>query len=179
MKRVPVTKRWARLGPDSPSWLNHVPKAGVCLSAFVVARRGASILLGKPRVHDAWPTKGGFAKWRVVELEREGSWLLPATHLLMEESPDEAAKRITREWAGLKGTPRFLMVQSHLRPGRLWNPKLKDNHWDLCFVYELRPKSPPKLNPWWSEMKFVKPSEIRRMNIGRGHRDILEEAGYV
>lgn len=176
---APVTKRWARLGRDNASSLFHTPSAGVCLSVFVIARRDSSILLGHPRVHDGWPEKGGYPKKRALELDREGAWLLPATHLLMDEPPDQAARRITREWAGLKGAPKFKMVQSHLRPARLWNPKLKGNHWDLCFVYELRSRDCPKPKPWWSEMRFVQPSEIRRMNLGRGHLDILEEAGYI
>jgi len=176
---LPVAKRWARLGPDNPSRLIHSLKDSLCLSAFIVARRGTSILLGRPRAHDAWPKQGAYPKSQALELEKEGVWLLPATHLLMEESPDRAAKRIADKWAGLKGTPRFVMVQSHLRPLRLWNPKLKGNHWDICFVYELHPKGPIRHEPWWSEIRFVPLSEIRRIKLGRGHRDVLKEAGYL
>jgi len=179
MATIPVSKRWARLGPDNPSRLIHSLETSMCLSTFIVARRRDCILLGLPRGHDAWPEKGGYSKWQALELEKEGAWLLPATHLLMEESPDRAAKRIAHEWAGLKGNPRFVMVQSHLRPLRLWNPKLKGNHWDICFVYELHPRGPIRLKPWWSEMRFVPLSEIRSMNLGRGHRDVLEEARYL
>lgn len=179
MAATRVTKRWARLGPDNPRRLVHTPEAGVCLSAFVVARRGNSILIGRPHAHDAWPVKGGYPKRQASELERQAVWLLPATHLLMEESPDRAAKRIVREWAGLEGTPRLVMVQSHLRPIRLWNPKLRGNHWDICFVYELCPRGPINLKPWWSEMRFAPISAFRNINLGRGHRDVLEEARYL
>lgn len=176
---LPVTKRWARLGPDNSRRLMHSLETSLCLSAFVVARRGDSILLGRPHQHDAWPEKGGYPKWQALELEKEGVWLLPATHLMMEESPDQAAKRIVHEWARLRGTPKFVMAQSHLRPLRLWNPKLKGSHWDICFVYELHPKGPIRLRPWWSEIRFVPLSEIQTIKFGRGHRDILEEAGYL
>jgi len=179
MVTLPVTKRWARLGPNNPRRLIHMVETSLCLSAFVIARCGDSILLGRPRAHEAWLRKGGYPKWQAAELEKEGAWLLPATHLMMEEPPDRAAKRIANEWAGLKGTPRLVEVQSHLRPLRLWNQKLKGNHWDICFVYELLLKSAPRAKPWWAEIKFVPPSEIWRMNLGRGHRDILEEAGYI
>lgn len=175
----PVTKRWARLGKWDPHSLTHPSDAGVCLSAFVVARRGNSVLLGRPRGSDAWPKKGGYPKHLAVRLEREGAWLLPATHLLMEESPDRAAQRIARQWAGVKGRPHFAMVQSHTRPASLWRRGAKGNHWDLCFVYELFVRSLPKLKPWWSEMRFVPFSQVRRMNVGRGHMDILAEAGYL
>jgi hypothetical protein len=97
----------------------------------------------------------------------------------MEESPDQAAKRIAHEWAGIKENPRFAMVQSHLRPLKLWNPRLKGNHWDICFVYELQPKGPVHSKPWWSELRFIPRSEIRTIKIGRGHGDVLEEAGYM
>lgn len=177
----PITKRWARLGRRDPRMLAHPSDAGVCLSTFVVARRGDSVLLCRPHGSDAWPRKGGYPKHLAVQLEKEGAWLIPATHLLMEESPDHAAQRIAREWAGFRGRPRFLMVQSHTRPHWLipWRKGAKGNHWDLCFVYDLVVRSIPKRKPWWSEMRFVPFSEVHSMKIGRGHLDILEEAGYV
>jgi ADP-ribose pyrophosphatase YjhB (NUDIX family) len=173
---VPATKRWARLGPNDAKWLNHVPEAGVCISAFIIARRGPSILLGRPNAIEAWAEKGGFPTWRARNFQNEQAWFLPATHLLMEESPDQAAKRIAHAWTGLKGKPHFLMFQSHTRPSA---ESKTAKHWDLCFVYELNVRTLPKLKPWWSEMRFAKPSEIRRMNLGRGHKDILKEAKIV
>lgn len=172
-KRFPVSRRWARLGPENPSALKHVPEAGVCLSAFLIVKRNGSILLGRPHSHSAWPLKGGFPRWRAAELEKRDAWLLPATNLMMEEAPNRAARRIVNEWGGLEGKPRFVMIQSHLQPaGRL-------NHWAICFVYELHVRKDPTIKPWWSEMRFVKPSEIRRMKLGRGHRDILQEAHII
>lgn len=73
-------------------------------------------MLGRPHAHHAWPEMGGFPMRHAAEIEEERSWLLPATHLIMEESPDHAAKRIANKWAGVRGTPKFVMVQSHLRP---------------------------------------------------------------
>ena len=177
--KPPATKRWARLGPNDQKWLNHVPEAGVCISAFIIPRKGNSILLARPRGIGAWSEKGGFPTWRALRLEKEKAWLLPATHLLMEEAPDRAAERIAREWAGITGKPRFMMFQSHTRPSIVGNRKQSAKHWDLCFVYEMKTKRLPRLKPWWSEMRFVKPSEIRRMNLGRGHKDILRAAGLI
>jgi len=175
----PVAERWARLGPKNRHALVHTPKPGVCLSTFIIAKRRNSILLYHPRAHVAWETKGAFPKDLAAELAKKGAWLLPATHLLMEESPDRAARRITREWAGLKGNPRFLMVQSHIRPGGFRNSKVKGNHWDICFIYELTVRTVPKAKPWWTETRFVPISKISSMNLGRGHLDILKEAGFV
>jgi len=180
----PVDVRWARVGPRNPSWMTHTPRAGLCLSVFIVARKGDSILLGRPRAHDAWPEKGGFPKRNAAEIEKEGAWLLPATHLLMEESPDHAASRIAHEWVGLKGKPRFVMVQSHVRPQRRGRPGYKRSgrqlqHWDICFVYGMSARQLPKVRPWWSEMRYLPSTKIRKMKLARGHRDILEKAGYL
>jgi ADP-ribose pyrophosphatase YjhB (NUDIX family) len=114
----PLTKRWAPIGPHDSSWMIHVPKAGLCLSAFVVIRKANSILLGRPHAHTAWPEMGGFPMRHAAAIKKDGSWLLPATHLLMEEAPDHAARRIANQWAGVRGRPKFVMVQSHLRPSK-------------------------------------------------------------
>jgi ADP-ribose pyrophosphatase YjhB (NUDIX family) len=185
MRRPPVTERWARIGQRDPSWLIHVPKEGLCLSTFVVIRRGRRILLGRPHANNAWPEKGGFPKRHSAAIEKEGTWLMPATHLLMEEAPDRAARRIANQWAGVSGLPKFIMVQSHLRAPRrrTRQPQSKartgSNHWDICFVYELRTKAAPKPKSWWSETRFCTPLEIRGMTLGRGHKDILKAAGYL
>jgi len=175
----PVTKRWARLGKWNPKMLAHTHDAGVCLSAFIVAKRGNSVLVCRPRGSNAWPEKGGYPKHLAAKLEQEGAWLLPATHLLIEESPNHAAQRITSQWAGLKGQPRFVMVQSHTRRGSLWNRRAKRKHWDICFVYELAVHRIPSRKPWWSEIRFVPLSQMRSIKMGRGHKDVLSEAGYV
>ena len=183
MKReAPVTKRWARIGPRDSSWLRHVPAAGLCLSSFVIVRKGDYILLGLPHANNSWPEKGGYPTRHAVELEKNGSWLLPATHLLMEESPDRAARRIANEWAGVTGEPTFLMVQSHLRSSSVRKSRRKSrgsNHWDICFVYELETRTTPRSKPWWSETRFFSRTKIRKLRLGRGHKDILSVAGYL
>jgi ADP-ribose pyrophosphatase YjhB (NUDIX family) len=180
---TPVTKRWARIGSRDPSWLRHVPSAGLCLSSFVIVRNKNSILLGLPHANDSWPEKGGFPTRHAAELEKDRLWLLPATHLLMEESPDHAARRIANEWAGVKGTPTFLMVQSHLRPSKVRksqrNSPTGPNHWDICFVYELETRARPNSKPRWSQTQFFSRTKIRKLRLGRGHKDILSVAGYL
>lgn len=190
MGEVRVTERWARIGPRDPSWLIHVPSTGLCLSAFVIIRKRGSILLGRPHAHDSWPEKGGFPKRHAARIEKDGLWLLPATHLLMEEAPDRAARRIANQWAGVKGVPKFVMVQSHLRLPRQPRSVLRSkkqsqrkrtrlHHWDICFVYELKAGTNPKPKPWWLETRFISPPKIRGMPLGRGHKDILKAAGYL
>jgi ADP-ribose pyrophosphatase YjhB (NUDIX family) len=174
-----VTKRWARLGKANPRMLTHPSDGGVCLSAFIVARRGTRVLMGKIRATKDWPERGGYPRHMAIELERGGAWILPATHLQMEESPGQAAKRIARQWAGLGGVPKFVTVQSHNRPAGSLQKDRKGNHWDICFVYELKILRTPQAKPWWSEFRLVSPSEMRKLKIGRGHLDVLKEAGYA
>jgi ADP-ribose pyrophosphatase YjhB (NUDIX family) len=126
---------------------------------------------------------GGFPIRHAAAIEKAGSWLLPATHLVMEEPPDHAGKRIANQWVGVKGTPKFVMVQSHLRPSGRWKSELKWgrklSHWDICFVYELQARTHPKHNPWWSEIRFFEPTDIARITLGRGHKDVLKAARYL
>src|SRR5579875_2273273 len=138
-------QRWARIGPTNRSWLIHTPKAGLCLSTFVIVIDPENrILIGLPKKHGAWPEQGGLPLMHAAELEKEKKYLLPATHLMKEES--------------------------------IYSPGA--NHWDICFVYTMHASSlPSQIKPWWKEMKFILPSEIRE--LGRGHLDILEEGGFL
>ena len=181
MSSLPATERWAQFGPRKKSWLINVPIGGVCLSAFIVASKNGSILLGRPKAGQAWPEMGGERLSGAVELERTNTWILPATHLLIGENPDDASKRISKEFTGLRGNPKFAMIQSHTRPAKIWWKHVGDAvHWYLCFVYELKIDGVPnKLKPWWKEMQLFTSKEIHSLNIGRGHWDILEEAGYI
>ena len=176
---LPKRIRWARFGPTNRSWMIHVPGGGVCLSAFVLGRgpRG-SVLMGRPRAHPAWPEHGGLALWRAREIEKSGEWVLPATHLKMDETPEAAALRIARGFTGLRGArPRFLRVESHHRPSVHWvrsgGRRIRLNHWDLCFVFEVGVRAAPKPPAWWSELRLVPQTELRRLKIGRAHRDLL------
>jgi ADP-ribose pyrophosphatase YjhB (NUDIX family) len=178
---LPATERWAQFGPRKKSWLINIPIGGVCLSTFIVASRDGSILLGLPKAGPEWPENGGERLSGAAELERSNTWILPATHLLIGESPNDASKRIAKEFTGLRGNPKFAMIQSHTRPAKIWWKHVDDAiHWDLCFVYDLKIDGvPKKLKPWWKEMKLFGQKEIRGLKIGRGHRDILEEGGYI
>src|SRR5579885_2434699 len=78
---LPVNESWARIGPTNKSWMIHIPKAGLCLSAFLVITGPENgILIGLPKKHRAWPEQGGLPLMHAEELEKEGKYLLPATH---------------------------------------------------------------------------------------------------
>ncbi len=174
-----LATRWARIGPTDRRWLLHVPKGGLCLSAFVIVRnRRGDVLLGRPAFDRSWLESGGLPLWRVRELVREGVWVLPATHFMMYESPDRAATRIARRWTGgATGRPRFVAVDSYAAPspyrrsGRARGTT--DLHWDFCFLYEMRSDRAPRRGRAWTELKFVPRTEISKLKIGRGQRDIV------
>lgn len=176
----PVTSRWARIGPPNRKWLIHVPPAGLCLSAFVLVRnRRGDVLFGRPRPHRNWPEKGGVGVWRIRELERDNAWTLPATHLLMGEDPEHAAKRIARTWAGLSNPrPRLVGVDSAQLPSSGWTGRgrwrRRVHHWAIGFVYELRASRTPRLDPGWSELRFFPRAQLRSLRIGREHRDFFK-----
>jgi len=178
----PVEVRWARLGPTDRRWFIHVPAAGVCLSAFVIVRnRRGDILLGRPRRHRAWPERGCLPYWRVRDIEERGEWILPASHLLMEEAPSTAARRIARVFGGVRsGRPRLIAIDSSRMGTGQWTGRGRSrhrvHHWAIGFVYEVRTGRGPPSAPWWSETKFVPVSKLRQARIGRGHRDLIRYA---
>ena len=176
---LPLKVRWARFGQDDPAWFQHLPAGGVCLSAFLVVRnRQGDVLLGRPRRDKAWPEKGCMPYWRLQGILDRGEWVLPASHLMVEESPDHAAKRISRDWAGLRGAePRLVALDSSRMPTGRWvgrgATRRRVNHWAVGFVYEIRTDRRPPMGPGWSETKFVPVQSLGRVPIGRGHRDLL------
>jgi ADP-ribose pyrophosphatase YjhB (NUDIX family) len=182
-RMLPVTERYARFGVPDPKLFIHVPRGGVCLSAFIVVRnQSGSVLFGRPRPNAAWQERGCLPPWRVREIIKNDEWILPASHLMMGEAPEAAAKRISRIWLGLpRAKPRFIGVDSSRFPtgeargsgptrGRVY-------HWTLCFLYELKVERPPGPLPVWEEQRFVPKAQIRTLRIGRLHRDVLRAAG--
>jgi len=176
---LPLTRRWARFGTPDRRWFVHLPEGGFCLSAFLIVRdRRGAILLGRPRLHEAWPDRGCVPFWRLREFIRERVWVLPASHFLMDEAPDAAARRVARDWAGVpSSSPKLIAVTSELFPtgrvlrvGRSRHPL---NHWALCFIFELN-AGPRRANPpAWEELRFFSAGDLPTLKIGRGHEDLL------
>jgi hypothetical protein len=104
-------------------------------------------------------------------------WMLPASQLLLFESPDDAAQRVAREQLELDlvqlPSPR-VFSETQTRVGAAG----KDPHWDLHFIYEIAwPKGrPPRARPW-KDLSFRTVNDTPRSTFGRGHGDVLELIG--
>jgi ADP-ribose pyrophosphatase YjhB (NUDIX family) len=106
-----------------------------------------------------------------VEAHSKG-WMIPSSHLLLKESPHEAAKRILEEQLELEGVrlsePK--VVSETYTPRRFSD---LPSHWDLEFVFrgELPMEQVPRAFAW-KELAFRRPEsyqEIRNGKISRGH----------
>jgi len=99
----------------------------------------------------------------------KNGWLLPACHLIVGESPQEAAKRILKEQLGLS-------EQKLEEPMVFSEVYGEHSHWDLEFVF-LGKRESVKKTPAWRELRFVDTSKLRKEDFARLHEDILASAG--
>jgi ADP-ribose pyrophosphatase YjhB (NUDIX family) len=176
-----MARQFARLRrgsvPDSAD-VSVVPNDGMCLSVFLVFRPAdppGTALLGKLDPAAPWRELSALGPDRIARLT--SYWMLPASQLLLFESPDEAARRISREQLGIElaapGNPR-VFSETSARPGA----EGKDPHWDIHFVYELPwPKDRPLRAAPWKELAWLPISETPHSTLGRGHGDVLELVG--
>jgi ADP-ribose pyrophosphatase YjhB (NUDIX family) len=103
--------------------------------------------------------------------------MLPSSHLIVKESPQEAARRIAREQLDLPdlavGEPK--VVSEVYAPRRFpENPA----HWDLEFIFrgEVGTHEVRKARAW-NDLQFVDLDVTPKSEIARSHEDILESAG--
>ncbi len=163
---------------DTPFGMPEPPAGGLCLSAFlVITEKGQTsrVLMGHLNPEAPWDHIGALDPSRTA-VHSQG-WMLPASHLIVIESPQEAARRIAREQLELPdfaaGEPK--VVSEVYAPRRF--PE-KGDHWDLEFIFrgELDGGSLPHPAAW-TELRFVDLAVTPKTAIARSHEDILESAG--
>jgi ADP-ribose pyrophosphatase YjhB (NUDIX family) len=177
-----TTRKFCRLSKPPFAKSSELPgplEDTLCLSAFVLLSeegRPSTVLMGHLDPRADWEHIGALDPGR-VEAHRHG-WMLPSSHLMLRESPQEAAQRILDEQLGLgelslSGPEVFSEVYT---PKRF--PDLKE-HWDLEFVFRgVVPAGTVLDAPAWTALRFVNPANTKRDEITRGHEDILELAGF-
>ena len=169
--------------PDfGPLTTTEIPPGGLCLSAFLLVADSAEhekILMGHLNPKAPWDHIGALDEGR-IEVHSKGL-MLPSSHLMIRESPFDAAKRISREQLELEdGVAAILqpkVFSDVYKPKRF--PEL-DEHWDIGFVFSTSiPKS--KLREHvnaWTDIQFVDPKKIEREEFARSHDDVLRYAGF-
>ena len=167
---MPTTRRFVAFSKTNvPPRVNEIPEGGLCLSAFLIlSQRGKPhhILMGKINTEAPWDHLAALDQPRAEKVK--GGWMLPSSHLLLFESPQEAAQRILREQLNIND-------QDLTRPLTFAEAYGPNNHWDFHFVFrgELDGIAP---NDAWRELKFLDVTKTERKEIVRAQDDIL---GYV
>jgi hypothetical protein len=172
-------RRFARMrNPPPTADVNPIPDDGMCLNCFLVVRsrdRPAEVLMGQVDPAAPWGEIGGLGAERLTRIGDR--WMLPASQLLLLESPDDAARRLGRELLGQSldplPVPRVLS-ETYSRPGSTAH----DPHWDLHYVYEIEwPGPPPAKGRMWRQLDFRPVRSMPATEFARSHHDVLALVG--
>jgi len=150
------------------------PPGGFCISVFLVVQKGNSIAVGKISNPRLWNERWGLD---MAHPERwEDRWQLPATFLKVGEHPRDAAARVWQEQLGLAerkfSEPKIFVScgPSSVRPGT--------THCDLLFVYSVLYDGPINPQPHFTDLRFADQAEVKNLNFGRGHDEVLKLSSY-
>ena len=164
-------------GNGSSVYTTEIPKGGFCLSSFlIITEPGGRVLMGHLNPRAPWDHIGALDSDRAAVHSR--GWMLPSSHLMLFESPQESAKRILEEQLGMQGVELSgpQVVAETGTPKRF--PGLV-KHWDFEFIFRGKAASgtPPR-NEAWSELRYIDPKQTPRKEIARSHDEVLENAGF-
>src|SRR5437870_10011273 len=156
----------------------ELPKEGVCLSTFLIvteAHDSQRVLMGHMNPKAPWDHIGALDPSRVEAHSR--GWMLPSSHLIFHESPDEAARRIAREQLELPDLSfsEPIVVSEAYTPRRFPDAA---KHWDLEFLFRSDFPAADIPHPAaWAELAFVDLRRTAKSEIARSHEDVIESAG--
>ena len=180
---TPTHRRFARYRPTEGEVagrrMSVVPRAGLCLSVFVLVgdtKNPNLVVLGRPSPSAPWTELGNLEPATLEALQDR--WVLPASHLIEYENPRTAADRIVHEQLGIDHLDlRGPEVFSEAYPSRI-DPE-SGNHWDLHFLFRGEwPRGRELHSPSFKELRLIDTRTLGASNLGRGHGDILMLAGY-
>ena len=140
---------------EIPSFrMKEIPDGGMCLSSFLVISEESDsrvVLMGHLNPKAPWDHIGALDESR-IQAHSKG-WMLPSSHLIVHESPQEAATRILKEQLGIDDR------WSHSRIPKLFLKFLRPKDFRTC------------LNIGISNSYFVERSQVegesRRATPGR------------
>lgn len=157
-----------------PFQMSRIPEGGMCLSVFLVIWKGSrrNVLLGHIDTGADWQNIGALGG-EYAEKVKKG-WMLPSSHLVLYESPQEAVARVLKEQLSLDWTdimPEPLRVYSEVYT--------RYRHWDIEFVQAAELVSGRLFgNSAWSALEFRDQDQLEDKSFARNHQDILKEAGF-
>lgn len=171
--------RFARPTPerrDDRAYTTEIPEGGLCLSSFLVLTdREGRVLMGRLNPEAPWDHIGALDPGRARTHGR--GWMLPSSHLMVFESPQEAAQRILKEQLGMEVELAGPVVVAEVGTPKRFPSLLR--HWDFEFVFRGRaPKGDPPRHRAWSELKYVDTRRTPRQEIARSHDEVLENSGF-
>src|SRR2546427_2127991 len=168
-------RRFARFSksPTTAAFsVTEIPDDGVCLSAFLIvteARDARKVLMGHMNPKAPWDHIGALDPSR-VEAHSHG-WMLPSSHLIFRESPDDAARRVAREQLEL---PDLVLsgpkvISEVYTPRRFPGTALRSG---LGFLFRgpLAARDVPHPAAW-KELGFVDPRRTSKSDSARPHED--------
>lgn len=170
--------RFNKLG-DVPFGMPEVPEGGLCLSAFLLITDPAHpdrVLMGRLNPAAPWDHIGALDASRTAVHSR--GWMLPSSHLILNESPEAAAHRIAAEQLERPDLSfSDAQVVSEVYTPRRFPGLVK--HWDLEFLFRgTWPGGGPPNAAAWTDLHFVDLPNTSRADIARSHEDILASAGF-
>ncbi len=176
---VPTDRRFAAFSRTAaPPRVNEIPEGGICLSAFVILskiERPDEVVMGHLNPEVDWNHIGALDRERAER--NSNGWMLPSSHLLLEESPDEAARRILKEQLGIEGQQlsKPEVFSEAYSSGKVWETE-PFKHWDLQFIFQGETESIHP-HPAWRDLTFVDLRRTKKEDMARFHEDILAHVG--
>jgi ADP-ribose pyrophosphatase YjhB (NUDIX family) len=174
-------RRFSRFStaPETAAFsITEIPEGGVCLSAFLILSEYGHpqrILMGHLNPEAPWDHLGALDRSRITV--HALGWMLPSSHLLFQESPVEAARRIAREQLEMPdlGFADPKVVSEAYTPRHLpGSPR----HWDIEFLFRRELPAGKLPQPVaWKDLGFVDLRRTSKAAIARSHEDIIESAG--
>jgi REP element-mobilizing transposase RayT len=159
---------------DDPVMTRQIPEGGFCISVFVVLRQSgkqSNVLFGKINPAADWVKLGALDSKR-VEIFKDGM-MLPSSHLIIHETPTDAASRILDEQLGLSS----LKLKGPVVVSETYRSATGSSgpaHWDIHLIFtgtiaasRIRPHDA------WSELKFINTSGKAASKVVRNHMDIV------
>ena len=131
--------------------------------------------MGRMNPRAPWDHIGALDPSR-VEVHSRG-WMLPSSHLIFQESPEDAARRIAREQLELSDL-RFSepkVVSEAYTPKRFPNAP---THWDIEFLFRTEMPAADLPKPAaWTQLAFLDLRRTAKAEVARSHEDVIESAG--